>query len=233
MQSDGNPYREEIVATIVHELRSPLAALSNELELCRADASSQTLNAARQRMERQLRKALRLVDDLLDVSRLRRVARFSDGEPVDFSDVIRRAVEDLDHKVRACQQVLALEMPADAVWIRGDKIRLEQVVANLIDNSSKYSTPGGHITVNLWSDSDHAVLRVRDNGVGIQPEDLPHIFDPFFRGKAPRNESQNGLGLGLALVRRLVELHSGTIEARSRGHNCGSEFLICLPVNNP
>ncbi len=184
-------------------------------------------------MERQLRKALRLVDDLLDVSRLRRVGRLTDGEHVDFSDVIRDAVEDLDHKVRASQQVLTLEMPADAVWIRGDKIRLEQIVANLIDNSSKYSTPGGQIALNLRCESEHAVLRIVDHGVGISPEDLPHIFDPFFRGKASRNGSNNGLGLGLALARSLVELHSGTIEARSNGHNCGSEFTVRLPSDDP
>ncbi len=232
MQSDGNPYREEIVAMIVHELRSPLAAMSNELELCRANVSSQLSSTARQRMDRQLRKALRLVDDLLDVSRLSRESRFTDGQPVDLLGVIRSAVADLDPDIRVRRQVLELELPQDAVWIRGDRIRLGQIVTNLLDNSSKYSPVGGQITVSLQCESEDAVLCVRDNGVGIRSEDLPYIFDPFFRGKAQRSWSQSGLGLGLALTRRLVELHSGRIEGNSNGDNCGSEFTVRLPVSD-
>jgi len=226
---DSTSHRDEIVAMIVHELRSPLAAMANVLQSCRAAPSSLSLAKTRDLLDRQLHIALHLVDDLLDISRLN-VAVPEMDEAVDLSRVVADAVEDLGHQFRVQCQGLAVHLPADAVLVRGHAIRLTQVVANLLDNSSKYSPVGGQITLRLARDADHAVLRIQDNGLGITAEDLPHVFDLFFRSKHSLNRPQGGLGIGLALARRLVELHNGTIDASSDGHNRGSEFTMRLPA---
>jgi two-component system, sensor histidine kinase len=230
MQHNSNPYREDVVAMIVHELRSPLATMSSALELCRAGAPPQAVSVSREVLARQLGKALRLVDDLLDVTRLKHETALADGEPVDLSDVVRGEVEEFRERYRARNQALDLDLPENAVWVRGERVRLGQIVANLLDNSSKYSPVGGRIAVRLILEPGHVVLSVQDSGAGIRQQDLPYVFDAFFRGSSPQCRLQGGVGLGLALVRRLVELHGGTVAAHSGGDNCGSEFTVRLPV---
>jgi signal transduction histidine kinase len=228
---DSAFHRDEIVAMIVHELRNPLAVMSNVLQMCRAGKSSLVLTKTQEVLDRQLNKALQLVDDLLDISCLSRAGPVTD-EAVDLSRVVAEAVEDLDHQFRVQCQVLTVHLPTEAVLVRGHAIRLGQVVVNLLDNSSKYSPVGGLITLRLARDSDYAVLRIQDNGLGITAEDLPHVFDLFFRSRHSLDRPRAGLGIGLALARRLVELHGGTIDARSDGHNRGSEFTLRLPTTS-
>jgi signal transduction histidine kinase len=221
---------QEIVAMIVHELRGPLATMSNTLESCRADPNQAAPSPAKEILARQVRKALRLVNDLLDVSRLTHGAPNVLAEPVNISQVITSTVQDLDHEIRKRQQVLILDMAPETVWVLGDAMRLGQIVANLLENGSKYSGMGGKIKLSLTREDIQVVLCVRDDGAGIAPEDLPHVFDPYFRGKHSLEHGESGLGLGLTLVRRLVELHGGSIEARSGGAGCGSEFTLRLPA---
>ena len=225
------PPGQEIVAMIVHELRGPLATMSNVLDVYRADPSPATHPSARDDiLARQLQKALRLVDDLLDASRLARQAPTLATAPVDLSQVIKDTVRDLDHEIRNRQQRLILNLPARTVRVQGDGMRLGQIVANLLENSSKYSAAGGQITLSLAREGGQAVLCIRDNGIGIASEDLPHIFDSYYRASHPPEYAASGFGLGLTLARRLVELHGGMIEAKSNGKGCGSEFTITLPA---
>ena len=229
-QPGGVPPGQEIVAMIVHELRGPLATMSNTLEACRAGPNQATPLPAKEILARQVRKALRLVNDLMDLSRPPQSAPNMRAERVNISQVIRSAVQDLDHEIRKRQQVLTLNLASDTVWVQGDAMRLGQVVANLLENSSKYSATGGKIALSLTHEDSEAVLCVCDDGAGIPPEDLPHIFDPYYRGKPSPGYAASGLGLGLTLVRRLLELHGGGIEARSAGAGCGSEFTVRLPA---
>ncbi|HET9106536.1 MAG TPA: HAMP domain-containing sensor histidine kinase [Steroidobacteraceae bacterium] len=213
---------------IAHELRSPLAVMSNVLKVYRASIAAKALPGAGDMLDRQVNKALRLVNDLMDLSRVSEDQLRLERVPVDLGRVILDVSEDLDQDFRRRQQVLVLELSAQAVWVRGDACRLEQIVENLLENSGKYSPEGAMIAVALSREGGQAVLRVRDNGTGIPSDDLPHIFEPYFRGSSPGQRSRGGLGLGLTLTRRLVQLHDGTIEATSRGAGCGSEFTVRL-----
>jgi len=212
---------------IVHELRGPLSTMSNLLEVYRAAPSLVT--PSREMLTRQVRKALRLVEDLLDVSRLAGEAPALATAPVDLSQVVKDTVEDVGYEIHKRQQTLTLTLPAETIWVQGDGMRMGQIVANLLENSSKYSGTGAQIVLRLLRDGTRAVLRVRDNGAGIRPEDLPHIFDPYYRGSHSPG-SASGLGLGLTLTRRLVQLHGGMIEAKSDGAGYGCEFTIMLPA---
>ena len=232
-QGGSVPPGQEILAMIVHELRGPLATMSNALESCRAGQNQAAPSPAEEILARQVRKALRLVNDLMDVSRQPRCAPNMRAEPVNISQIINSAAQDLDHEIRKRQQVLTLNFASESVWVQGDAMRLGQIVANLLENSSKYSATGGRIALSLAREDGEAVLCVCDDGAGIPPEDLPHIFDPYYRGKHSPGCGDSGLGLGLTLVRRLVELHGGSIEARSAGVGYGSKFTVKLPALAP
>ncbi len=212
---------------VAHELRSPLATMCNVLSLYDASLSPALLANLRGILDRQLRKALHLVDDLMDVARLERGDAIRNASEIDLARIVAEAVEETEHRLRAKEQTLQVEVPDGAVPVRGDPIRLQQVVVNLLDNGSKYSSVGGGIALHLRLEPGWAELSVRDWGLGILPQDLPFVFEPFFR--AGRSLEQPGLGLGLALARRLVELHGGTITARSDGPEQGSEFAVRLP----
>ncbi|MBW4051802.1 MAG: HAMP domain-containing histidine kinase [Proteobacteria bacterium] len=215
---------------IAHELRSPLSVMSNVLRVCRSSMVPRAMPGAGDMLNRQVNKALRLVNDLMDLSRVSEDRLRLERAPVDLGRVILDVTRDLDQELRSRQQVLILELSARAVWVQGDAARLEQIVENLLENSCKYSPGGARIAVALSREEDQAVLRIRDNGTGISSEDLPHIFEPYFRGSSLAHWSRGGLGLGLTLTRRLVQLHDGTIEARSPGTGCGSEFTVRLPM---
>lgn len=225
-----DPLDQHTVAMIAHELRSPLSVMSNVLRVCRAGMVAQAMPGAGDVLSRQVNKALRLVNDLMDVARFSEDRLRLERVPVDLRRVILDVSEDLAQVLRAREQVLVLELSSEAVWVQGDATRLEQVVENLLENSGKYSPDGARIAVALSREGDQAALRVRDNGSGIPPEDLPHIFEPYFRGTSPGHSCRGGLGLGLTLTRRLVQLHDGTIEAASPGADCGSEFTVRLPT---
>lgn len=223
--------KDEFLAMLAHELRNPLAPIRNALEIWRrGDAGEQAEQQAQIVMDRQLRKETRLIDDLLDVARITQGSIVLKAEVVDLREIASQAVEGTQHQYCACNHSLVLELPEAEVMVEGDPVRLEQIISNLLTNAAKYTEPGGHIVLSLERVETHAVLRVVDNGIGINPEMLPRIFDLFVQAEVSLARSQGGLGIGLTLVRRLVELQGGIIEAHSRGANEGSEFVVRLPI---
>jgi signal transduction histidine kinase len=224
----GRPVEADTAALIVHELRSSLAVISNVLESCRTGILSDRFPNAGEILSRQLRKMARMTDDLLEPQGHYRVGGLRRCEPVSLTRVVVEAVQDLDPEIRRRDQSLILELPRDAIRVRGDALRLGQIVANIVQNASKYSGAGDRISISLRRTGGLAELRVRDRGIGIRREDLPHIFTPYFRSRGPQSSAREGSGLGLALARRLIELHGGTIEAQSAGPGEGSEFTVRL-----
>lgn len=181
-------------------------------------------------MERQVEHLVRLVDDLLDVSRIMRGKVELRREPIELSTVIGRAVETSQPAIDAEAHRLEVCMPPEPLWVHGDIVRLAQVVSNLLNNAAKYTERGGNITLVAAREGSEATVRVRDTGIGIAPPLLPQLFNMFFQAERRTKESQGGLGIGLSLVRRLVELHGGTVEAHSEGRGKGSEFVVRLPA---
>ncbi|WP_437780852.1 hybrid sensor histidine kinase/response regulator [Sorangium sp. So ce1097] len=221
---------EEFVAMLAHELRNPLASISNATSVLRpeGEASPEVAWAAGV-MERQVGQLVRLVDDLLDVSRITRGKITLECKRVDLNDVVKRAVEASRAWIDAREQALKVEVPAEPLLVDGDLARLTQVVTNLLHNAAKYTPARGAIRVALEADGANATLRVRDNGVGIPPRLLPHVFDLFTQGDRSLDRAEGGLGIGLTIVRRLIDLHGGTVEALSEGPGRGSEFIVQLP----
>jgi signal transduction histidine kinase/integral membrane sensor domain MASE1/CheY-like chemotaxis protein len=226
--------KDEFLAMLGHELRNPLAPLRNAFDLIRArKASPAVLERAAEIMGRQIANLTRLVDDLLDVSRITRGKIQLERERLDLVALVSRAVEGAKSAITSHRHELTLSMPAEPIWIEGDPMRLEQVVSNLLQNACKYTKPGGCIWLELERVNDEVVLRVRDTGIGIDPEILPHVFDLFRQADRSLDRSGGGLGIGLTLVRRLVELHGGMVSARSEGAGRGSEFVVRLPAPAP
>ena len=228
---DNDMHKDEFLAMLAHELRNPLTPIRNALEIWRSgDAGEKAEKELQMIMDRQLQKMVRLVDDLLDVSRITRGTIALKKDPVDLVQLISQTVESLRHQCEERQHKISLLLPKEKVLVKGDAIRLEQVVSNILINACKYTEPGGHITVTLEREIDSALIRITDNGVGISPELLPHIFDLFVQAERSLDRAQGGLGIGLTLVRRLVELQGGNVEAKSQGLNKGSEFIVRLPI---
>jgi signal transduction histidine kinase len=219
--------KDEFLAMLGHELRNPLAAISSAVQVMAAGGPEPGVERAREIIERQAGHLARLVDDLLDV------ARVTSGRVQ-----LQRAVVDLGRLVEQCVAALsadrrggpAVEVQAASVPVDADPTRLEQVVTNLLDNAVKYTGPEGRVRVSVAREGETAVLRVVDSGVGIAPDLLPRVFDLFVQADRSLERTRGGLGLGLALVRRLVDLHGGQVEARSAGPGRGSEFVVRLPV---
>lgn len=224
------PSERDIVAMIGHDLRGPLAVMCNVVRACRSEKGLSRLPNALETLDRQIGKALRLVDDLLDLSRFKRPLSHLAASPVDLAAVIAEVGKDLSQELQARDQRLNLQLPSRPIWIRGDAIRLARVVWNLLDNASKCSGMGQRITIDLQRESDWVVLRVQDEGIGILPEDLAQIFLPFVRGRDPALSQRPGIGLGLTITRQLVTLHGGSITAYSNGHGLGSQFTVRLPA---
>jgi PAS domain S-box-containing protein len=223
--------KDRFLAMLGHELRNPLAPVTNALEVLRlrggTDPETRRLHDM---MGRQIRHMTRLVDDLLDVSRIGRGTIAMRRETVDLTDVVGRVLEANRALFDERRHRVAVELPAEALAMEGDPTRLEQVAANLLNNAARYTKPGGEVAVSLASEGGTAVLRVRDNGIGIRPELLQRVFDPFLQADRVPGSVQEGLGLGLTLVKELVEMHGGTVEARSAGPGRGSEFVVRLPL---
>ena len=184
-------------------------------------------------MERQVEQLVRLVDDLLDVSRVMRGKIDLRREPVEFAAVVARAVETAQPLIDAQGHRLDISLPQESLLLSADPVRLAQVIGNLLTNATKYTEASGHILLSARRDGGTAVLRVRDTGIGIAPDMLPHVFDLFVQVDHAASRSQGGLGIGLTLVKNLVEMHGGTVEAHSGGLGRGSEFVVRLPLAAP
>ncbi len=223
--------KDEFLATLAHELRNPLAPLRNALHLLRLAGNNETVLAqVRDMMDRQLHHLVRLVDDLLDVSRITRGKIELRRQRLDLADVVRGAVETSRPLIEAGRHDLSVRLPSERVEVDGDLTRLTQVLANLLNNSSKYTPEAGRIELSARREAGDAVVRVRDTGIGIPAEMLPHIFDLFAQVDRHIDRAQGGLGIGLTLVRSLVEMHGGTVQAHSDGPGQGSEFVVRLPL---
>ena len=214
-----------------HEMRNPLAPIRNAMQILRLKgADDPEIQEMAEMVERQIQQLTRLVDDLVDVSRVGECGISLRIRTVDLKSVVAQAVESSRPLIESRRHVLTLSLPAYAVEVEGDPGRLAQVVSNLLNNSAKYSEDGGHIELTLESIRDRAVLCVRDAGIGIEPAMLPRIFDLFLQVKASPSRAVDGLGIGLALVRNVVELHGGSVLAASAGLGCGTELVVSLPL---
>jgi PAS domain S-box-containing protein len=223
--------KDEFLAMLAHELRNPLAPMRNAVQILRTPgANGGVAEQARAMIERQVQHLTRLVDDLLDVSRIMRGKVELRKQRVNLAEVVARAVETARPAIDAHEQHLEVGLPAGPVWLEADPVRLEQVLANLLHNSAKYTDPAGRIELTAQEEDGTVVVRVRDTGVGITAEMLPRIFDLFVQGDHSIARSQGGLGIGLTVVKYLVELHGGTVRAISAGPGKGSELVVRLPM---
>lgn len=223
--------KDEFFALLGHELRNPLAPMCNALNVLKLPGADAAItNRARAMMERQVEYMVRLVDDLLDMSRIMRGKIELRTEPVELATVIARAIETAQPYIEAEEHHLQIDIQPEPLWVNGDLVRLAQVFSNLLSNAAKYTDRGGQIWLTARREDGVAVVRVRDTGIGIRPEAFPRLFDMFFQAERRTKESQGGLGIGLSLVRGLVELHGGSAEAYSGGLGQGSEFLVRLPL---
>jgi signal transduction histidine kinase/ActR/RegA family two-component response regulator len=228
---EADRHKDEFLATLAHELRNPLAPIQNALEVMKmAGDSPEVIREGREIIERQLAQIMRLDDDILDLSRIRQGKIELRKERIDVASVIAIAVENSRPLIEMAGHKLIVEVPPEPLYLEGDLTRLAQALSNLLHNASKYTPPGGQIDLSVQSTEKDLTLRVRDTGIGISPEMLPLVFDMFAQLDHSRDRSQGGLGIGLSLVRRLVEMHGGTVWAHSGGPGLGSEFVICLPI---
>jgi signal transduction histidine kinase len=222
--------KDEFLATLGHELRNPLAPLLSGLHLLRTlDVEDARLRRVTVVMERQVMHLVRLVDDLLEVSRITRGLIEVRRDAVDLATVVRDAVEATRPVIDAANHQIEVEIPDQPVPVWGDPVRLTQVFANLLTNAAKYTNAGGRIHLSLRADGHHAVVSVRDNGIGIPQPHLGAVFDMFMQVDRSNRRAQGGLGIGLTLVRSLVEMHGGRVDAHSEGPGKGSEFVVRLP----
>ncbi|MBA3313692.1 MAG: PAS domain-containing protein [Planctomycetota bacterium] len=224
--------KDEFLATLGHELRNPLASIVNAAEAMARDREHKSDGEMLEIVERQARHMSRLIDDLLDVARIARGKILLRAERLDFAEIVRETAEDHRREVEDAGLMLAVEILNRSLWVSGDRTRLAQVVGNLLHNAAKFTDSGGRIEVSLALERQQAVLRIRDSGLGMSAEMLARIFVPFNQADASLARSRGGLGLGLALVKGLVELHGGTVAAKSEGLGSGSEFLIRLPLTS-
>jgi PAS domain S-box-containing protein len=223
--------KDEFLATLAHELRNPLAPIRNGLQILRlADKEPVASAPVQEMLERQVNHLVRLVDDLMEVARVTRGRIELRRQPVDLGAMLRNAVETSRPLIEAARHELVVDLPEDPVTLIADPVRLAQIVSNLLNNAAKYTEDGGRISLSARHEGNHAVISVRDTGVGIPVEVLPRVFDLFAQADRTYHRSQGGLGIGLTLVRTLVELHGGTVSARSDGVGRGSEFVVRLPL---
>jgi signal transduction histidine kinase/ActR/RegA family two-component response regulator len=227
---DANRRKDEFLAMLSHELRNPLAPIRNAVEVIRRLGPGEPMLAmARDIIDRQATHLARLVDELLDVSRISQGKIALRKESVELGRVVMQSVETAKPLIDARGQKLVLDMPPGPVWLSADPARIAQVLANLLNNACKYTPEGGRIDLAVGATAGEATIVVHDNGSGIDPQLLPHVFDLFVQGERSLDRSQGGLGVGLTLVRRLVEMHGGRVEASSDGAGRGASFKVTLP----
>ena len=223
--------KDEFLATLAHELRNPLAPVRNAVQLLRvADPAHIDVRRAYDIIDRQVGQMSRLVDDLLDLSRITRGQIVLQRGQVDLATVLRAALEVSEPVIERGRHSLSMTLPETPVMLHADVTRLAQVFANLLNNAAKYTNPGGHIEISATQQGETVDVSVRDNGIGIAPELLPRVFEMFTQLGPSSDRSRTGLGIGLALVKRLLDLHGGSIVAESAGVGQGSEFRVTLPV---
>jgi PAS domain S-box-containing protein len=228
---EADQRKDEFLATLAHELRNPLAPLQNSLQLLRMAGEDRAVQKqAHAVMGRQLQQMVRLVDDLLDVSRITRNRLELRKTDIELAAAIESAVEISRPVLESLKHALILDLPREPVYLHADLTRLAQVIANLLNNAAKYSNPGSTIRLAVTTRDDEVALSVKDNGIGIDPHDLPKLFQIFSQLTSALDRAQGGLGIGLALVRGLVEMHGGRVEAHSDGLGQGSEFVVRLPT---
>jgi signal transduction histidine kinase len=228
---EADRQKNEFLAMLAHELRNPLAPIKSAAQLLRMEPlHASQLQLSREVIDRQLTQLTRLVDDLLDVSRITRGKINLTREPLEVADLIARAVETVAPLLHERAHELSTEIPAERLLVNGDCVRLTQVIANILGNAAKYTEPGGQIRVVVRGLGGELQIRILDSGAGIAPELLPKVFDLFTQFDANAGGAQAGLGIGLAIARRLASMHGGSISAHSEGPGCGSEFVIRLPL---
>jgi PAS domain S-box-containing protein len=224
--------KDEFLATLAHELRNPLAPIRNSLHILRMTACNDpTAERVCEMMERQVNHMVRMVDDLMEVSRITRGLIELRKEETDLAAIIRSAVETSRPIIEAGELQLAITIPPEPILLQGDSVRLSQVFANLLNNAAKYTDRGGQIWLSVKQEKNEVVVSVRDTGIGITAPMLPKVFDMFMQADRSTHRSQGGLGIGLTLVKKLVELHDGSISVRSDGPGKGSEFIVRLPID--
>jgi signal transduction histidine kinase/ActR/RegA family two-component response regulator len=227
---DADRRKDEFLATLAHELRNPLAPVRNSLHILRLAADDATVARVRAVMERQVDHLVRLVDDLMEVSRITRGKIELRRERTDLARVLRAALETSQPLIDACGHRIEVELPAEPLPLDVDPVRLAQVFSNLFNNAAKYAECPGDIRVRAWRENGTVAVSVRDDGIGIDPGMLAHVFEMFAQVDGTHRRSQGGLGIGLTLVRSLVQLHGGSVSAHSEGIGRGSEFVVRLPL---
>ena len=227
---DASRRKDEFIAMLSHELRSPLAPIRNAVEVIRRlSPRDATLQWATDITDRQVRQLTRLVDELLDVARISQGKIVLQRAPVDVAALVAQCIEAQAPFIAARRQTLTQALPREPVWVQGDAARIEQVVSNLLSNAVKYTPDEGRLHIGVAAEGAEAVITVRDNGMGIEADLLPRVFDLFEQGHRALDRSQGGLGIGLTLVQMLVKLHGGRVEALSAGAGQGAEFRVYLP----
>jgi CheY-like chemotaxis protein/two-component sensor histidine kinase len=224
--------KDEFLATLGHELRNPLAPILNSLEILKLSGAFEEARTAPACavMARQVHHLNRLVDDLLEVSRITRGIIEVKKEPLDLAAIVKAAIETSRPVLDNLRHEIRVEVAPEQLCVGGDPVRLTQVFANLLNNAAKYTNHGGMITITTRRHGGEAIVSVKDNGIGIAPNLLSQVFDMFMQVDRSTRRSQGGLGIGLTLVRSLVSMHGGTVEARSDGPGLGSEFIVRLPL---
>ena len=231
---DADRRKDKFLATLAHELRNPLAPIRTGLEVLKLSGDEPQVAAeTRSMMEQQLQQMVRLIDDLLEVSRITRGKLQVRKQRTELASAIGSALDATRTAIESAAQHLTVDLPPEPIYLHADPVRLAQVFSNLLSNAAKYTDRGGSIQLTARRDDGLVVVTVRDNGIGISAEHLPHVFEMFSQADSAMERSQGGLGIGLSLVRELVKLHEGTVEARSEGPGKGSEFVVRLPVIRP
>lgn len=227
--------KDEFLATVAHELRNPLTPIRSAVAVLRADgATAEDRDRARAILDRQVTQMARLIDDLLDVSRITAGKLPMRRQVMPLNDIIDLAIAMVRPHLDAARHRFDAAVPSETIYVDADEARLAQVIANLLHNACKYTEPGGEILLAVSQPNDGDVaIAVRDNGMGIPPECLPHLFRTFFQVDNTLERSQGGMGIGLSLVRGIVAMHDGWVEARSAGPGRGSEFIVHLPAAHP
>jgi PAS domain S-box-containing protein len=228
----GVQKKDEFLAILAHELRNPLAPIRNALEVLKRSDGGTTASEAHGIMERQLSQMVRLIDDLLDISRISRGKLALQLDHVELAAIIRHALESCRPMIEAARHEVSLKLHSEPIYLKADSVRLSQVFANLVNNACKFTKVAGRIEIAAEIDADHAVVSVKDNGIGIPPDQLSRVFEMFSQVDSSLERSQGGLGIGLALVKEVVQMHGGTTEARSAGIGRGSELVVRLPFYN-
>ena len=222
----------EFIAMLAHELRNPLAPIRAAVQvMAKASEDAQTCDAMRKTIDRQSSQLARIVDDMIDIARITRGSLVIEHEPVDLAEAVRQALETAAPAIEAGRHAIDVDVPESGLVAHGDRDRLTQLLSNLLNNAARYTPPGGRISVRARRENGHGIVSVRDTGRGIEPQVIERIFDMFVQGRSPLERVGGGLGIGLALARRIAELHGGTLEAKSEGENKGSEFVLRVPLS--